>query len=126
MDWRSKSILLDFKYIENIKNKHLDIVLSENPDPIGMAVRIFRQISKKQAETITPKVVDYLSNFTKNFSYNMLTDRERLSYGNNCIESIDYRFFKEYNFQFTRENIQFESFKFNELRNAYVEKSFSF
>ena len=95
MDWRSKSILMTPEYLDNIREKHLDIVLSENPDPVGMIVRILRQISKKKPKTISLKAAAYLSEATKTYSLNSLIDRELKSYGANYILHTDYIYFKD-------------------------------
>jgi hypothetical protein len=46
---------------------HLDVVLEQNPNPAGMAMRVFRHLCLKEALSITPKAITYLANCTALF-----------------------------------------------------------
>src|SRR5690606_14591908 len=53
MDWRSRRFVCDDDYLTNLNNRSLDVVLKENPNPRGMAVRVFRHLSAKDARRLT-------------------------------------------------------------------------
>lgn len=94
MNWRTRIFVYRKNYLEEIKLRVLDIVLEENPDPLGMAVRVFRHLCLKDARKVTQPAVKYLANCTKAYSYEEIRNREIRSYGNSVIESPIYRFFE--------------------------------
>lgn len=94
MNWRTRAFIFRNGYLDNIKERHLDIVLEQNPDPTGMAVRVFRHLCLKEALSITPKAITYLANCTASYSLKDLTDREVQSYGKSIINPAMYRFFE--------------------------------
>jgi hypothetical protein len=126
MNWRTKNILMNIEYIDDIRERHLDIVLTDNPDPIGMAVRVFRQISKKEARTITLKAAIYLAECAKIYNFETLMSRERDSYGLTTISIVDYKYFKENEFIQTKNSNQSFKLNFQTLRNEYIEASLPF
>lgn len=93
MDWRTKHLITDKTYFENVKKRYLDVVLLENPDPLGMAVRAFKHLSKKEAKYISKRASKYLANCTNQFNLIELLERERKSYGSISINPVTYRFF---------------------------------
>ena len=42
MNWRTRAFIFKENYLDEIQSRVLDIVLEQNPDPMGMAVRVFR------------------------------------------------------------------------------------
>lgn len=94
MNWRTKIFVCRENYLEEIKSRVLNIVLEENPDPLGMAVRVLRHLCLKDAKKVTLSAVKYLANCTKTYSYEEIKNREIRSYGNSVIEPPMYRFFE--------------------------------
>lgn len=95
MNWRTGTFIFRNNYFEDLKNRFLDIVLKENPDPLGMAVRVFRHFCLKDAKQISPSAAEYLADCTKAYSFDEIIKREKRSYGNNFIEPNVYQFFSE-------------------------------
>lgn len=93
MNWRTKAFIFRKNYFEEIKYRLLDIVLEKNPDPLGMAVRVFRHLCSKNAEQLTSSAIEYLVNCTKSYSFDDLKKREIRSYGNTLIDPHIYKFF---------------------------------
>lgn len=93
MNWRSKRFICDAGYLEALKCRALDVVLEENPNPLGMAVRVFRHLSSKDARSISRSAVVYLERCTSLYAFEELRDAELSSYGNSIIEPVAYRFF---------------------------------
>lgn len=95
MNWRTGAFIFRKNYFEDLKSGVLDIVLKENPDPLGMAVRVFRHLCLKDAKKITHSAVGYLVDSTKSFSFDEIRSREERSYGDNRIDPNVYQFFKQ-------------------------------
>lgn len=93
MNWRTKKFICKENYIELINNRILDIVLEENPNPLGMAVRVFRHLCIKDASKISLRAALYLANCTEKYSYDEISKSEFQSYGNIAIEPAIYKFF---------------------------------
>lgn len=94
MNWRTRAFIFRRGYFDDIKERHLDIVLEQNPDPEGMAVRVFRHLCLKDALSITSKAIAYLASCTAAYSLKDLTDREVRSYGKSIINPALYRYFE--------------------------------
>lgn len=97
MNWRTGAFVFRDNYFEDLQSRVLDVVLKENPDPLGMAVRVFRHLCLKDARKITPTAAEYLADCAIAYSFNEIRKREKDSYGNNLIEPNVYQFFKQIN-----------------------------
>lgn len=97
MDWRTRSFIHRDGYLRDINEQILDVVLESNPNPLGMAVRVFRHLCSKEAKKITARAATYLGNCTERFAWSDLVSAERRSYGNTLIAAPIYRFFEEIN-----------------------------
>ncbi|PHS72244.1 MAG: hypothetical protein COB00_01215 [Alcanivorax sp.] len=93
MNWRTKNFICTENYLDIISKRCLDIILEENPNPLGMAVRVFRHLSMKDARKITPRAIKFLSNTTRTYTYSQIAKKELSSYGNITIEKAIYDFF---------------------------------
>lgn len=96
MNWRTRFFVHRANYFEDIRERVLSVVLQENPNPMGMAVRVFRHLALKDAKKITASAADYLASVAKTYSFDQLRRREVLSYGNTVIEPRVYKFFEIY------------------------------
>jgi predicted nucleotidyltransferase len=94
MNWRTRSFIYRENYFDELKSRKLDIVLVTNPDPLGMAVRVFRHLCSKDARKITALAIEYLVNCTKTYSFDDIKNREILSYGKTLIDPHIYKFFE--------------------------------
>lgn len=94
MNWRTKNFIYRKNYFEEINSRILDIVLEKNPNPLGMAVRVFRHFSLKDARKITPSAANYLANCAKSYSFEEINNAELRSYGNMIIARPLHRFFE--------------------------------
>lgn len=93
MDWRSKRFICRSDYLESLQQRALDIVLEANPNPRGMAVRVFRHLSMRDARHITHRAADYLESCAERYTLAELVASEIASYGNSVIEPALYRLF---------------------------------
>jgi hypothetical protein len=73
----------------------LDIVLEENPNPLGMVTRVFRHLCLKDARRVTAKAARFLASATTRFHFQEIRDEELRSYGVSAIEPRIYRLFEK-------------------------------
>lgn len=97
MNWRTQMFVHRKNYLEDIKARVLDIVLAQNPNPLGMAVRVFRHLCTKDARKITRRTAVYLADCAKTFSFSEIAASEIRSYGNSVIEAAVYKLFEHMN-----------------------------
>ena len=97
MNWRTKIFIHKRSYIEAIRQRILDVVLEQNPNPTGMAVRVFRHLCLKDAMKITISAATYLAKCANTYTYQELKNAELQSYGNSAIQAPIYRFFAHIN-----------------------------
>ena len=97
LNWRTQIFIHRKNYLEEIKGRVLDIVLIQNPNPLGMAVRVFRHLCAKDAKKITRKTAEYLADCAKTFSYLEIKNSEMRSYEDSIIEHAVYRLFEHMN-----------------------------
>lgn len=97
MNWRTRNFICHEDYLQTINSKLLDIVLVENPNPLGMAVRVFRHLCLKEARKVTPSAASYLATCTRKFTFAELKRSEVSSYGNSSIEPFVYELFEYLN-----------------------------
>lgn len=95
MSWRTRQFICRKNYFEEINSRVLDVVLEKNPNPLGMAIRVFRHFCLKDAKKITPSAVRYLANCAKSYSFEEIKNAELRSYDNPIIERIMHRFFEQ-------------------------------
>lgn len=93
MNWRTGSFVCDANYLTTLRDRALDIVLEDNPNPIGMAVRVLRHLSSKDARRVGLRAITYLERVTSEFSYVELKNSEVASYGSSLIEPAIYQLF---------------------------------
>ena len=53
MNWDTKQFIHKKEYFDDLINRHLEIVLEFNPNPLGMFVRVLRHLIQKNAESIS-------------------------------------------------------------------------
>lgn len=94
MNWRTRNFIFREGYFEQLKSRVLDIVLEDNPNPLGMMIRVFRHLCLKDARQITPRAAKYLAINTKKYKYEEVKNAEMRSYNNSIIASPLYRFFE--------------------------------
>jgi predicted nucleotidyltransferase len=94
MNWKSKNLVCRNDYLESLVNRRLDIVLTENPNPKGTAVRVFRHICLKDARQLTSRAADYLASCTRKYSFAELKESEIASYKTSVIDPDLFRWFE--------------------------------
>ncbi len=95
MNWRTGAFIHRTNYFDEISARKLDIVLKENPNNLGMAVRVFRHLSLKDAKKITASAAEFLAKCANVYAFEELNKYELYSYRNAVIEPILFKFFKE-------------------------------
>ncbi|MFL6621793.1 MAG: hypothetical protein ACJ8NR_04155 [Sulfurifustis sp.] len=94
MNWRTRTFVYRENYLEKLKGRVLDIVLEENPNPLGMAVRVFRHLCLKDARKISPSAANYLGNCAQTYSFDEIKRCETRSFGSSVIDPVTFRFFE--------------------------------
>ena len=72
----------------------MDVVLPENPNPLGAAMRVFRHLCSKDAE-LTMGAARYLGNAARRYSPEAIARTEIASYPNRVIDPTVLRFFEQ-------------------------------
>lgn len=96
MDWRTKEVITSENYFDDIKELYLDIILANNPNKLGMAVRVFRYLTIKKAKKFSYEVLRYLVAVSSCYSYEQLLTAENNSYRENSISIEMYKFFSSF------------------------------
>lgn len=94
MNWRNREFICRTNYFEEINSRVLDIVLEENPNPLGMAIRVFRHFCLKDASRVTPSATRYMAKCAKDYSYEKMRNAELRSYKNTIIERPIHKYFE--------------------------------
>lgn len=95
MNWRSKFFVARDNYLQSLRERTLDVVLLENPNPLGMAVRVFRHLCSKDAKRVTARAVQYLYTAASSYSTKQLIDSELSSYQESLIEPEIVSYFRD-------------------------------
>jgi hypothetical protein len=95
MNWRTRCFIHRPNYLEELRARALDIVLEENPNPLGMVTRVFRHLCLKDARRVTAKAARFLASATTRFHFQEIRDEELRSYGVSAIEPRIYRLFEK-------------------------------
>lgn len=95
MNWRTKSFIHPPKYFEGVRDQIMHVVLKENPNPLGMAVRVLRHLCHKNARSLSVPTAEYLMAVTSQYTYNELHMAERSSYGLTYISKDMYQLFAD-------------------------------
>ena len=82
-------------YFEDVHRGYLDVVLVENPNPIGMYVRIFRSYADKGASEFSHRAVEALRKAVSEHSFEEFSSYEKTHYGNFHISESIYNQFAE-------------------------------
>jgi hypothetical protein len=94
MNWRTGTFVCREGYLEDLRERTLDVVLVANPNPLGMIVRVFRHLCYKDARRITGAAARFLAESTAQYSYAEITSEEMRSYGNSMIRRDIYKLFE--------------------------------
>lgn len=94
MNWRTRNFVYRNNYFDELNSRVLDIVLEENPNPLGMVVRVLRHLCLKDARKITSSAANYLAKSTKIYSFEEINNAEMKSYNDPVIEPALHRFFE--------------------------------
>lgn len=97
MNWRTGAFVCREGYLDDLRERMLDVVLAPNPNPLGMVVRVFRHLCSKDARKITGSAARFLAESTARHSYAEITREELRSYGNSMLRRDIYRFFEHMN-----------------------------
>ena len=94
MNWRTRKVITRPEYFREIHDRVFDIVLVENPNPLGAAVRAFRHLCLKNAQTITVPAASYLRDSTRKFTAERIIKAEGKSYRESVIDPAILRLFE--------------------------------
>lgn len=94
-NWDTKRILCGPDYFTDVQERTMDIVLSENPNPLGAAIRAFRHLCMNDAKKITLRATKFLSTAARQYSTREIIESEALSHYHRVIDPGVIRFFRE-------------------------------
>ncbi len=78
--WNKKSLILSENYLNDLRAGFLDVVLKENPNELGMLVRVLRCFALKEANKFSNKLIDLVFYNLQEYSVSEILDYERMSY----------------------------------------------
>jgi len=94
MNWRAKAFIHPANYLVMLRERVLDVVLEANPNPLGMAVRVFRHLSLKNASKVTFAAAEYLANSANKYTFEEIRTAEVNSYGDSVVQRQTHDFFR--------------------------------
>ena len=94
LNWRTKRIICNPDYFRQIKGRVMDVVLTENPNPLGAAVRAFRHLCLKDAKELTARAAKYLADAAHEYPDETIIKSEIDSYRDSIIDPAILRFFR--------------------------------
>ena len=94
LNWRTRVVICPPNYFSDIRRCLMDVVLPENPNPLGAAMRVFRHLCSKEAE-LTMGAARYLGNAARRYSPEAITGAEIASYPKRVIDPTVLRFFEQ-------------------------------
>lgn len=94
LNWRTKRIICNPDYFLQIRNRVMDIVLTENPNPLGAAVRAFRHLCLKDAKELTARAARYLADAAHEYPDETIIKSEIASYRESIIDPAILGFFR--------------------------------
>ena len=94
LNWRTKRIICNPNYFRQIRGRVMDIVLTENPNPLGAAVRAFRHLCLKDAKELTIRAARYLADAAHEYPDETIVQSEIDSYRDSIIDPAILGFFR--------------------------------
>ena len=94
-NWRTREMIYHPNYFSEIHKHLMDVVLTENPNPLGAAVRAFRHLCSKNAEELTVAAARYLGSAAKCHSSESIARTEIANYRRQMIDPMILRFFEQ-------------------------------
>lgn len=96
MNWRTRRFVHRRGYLEELRDRVLDIVLEHNPNHLGMVTRVFRHLCAKDARRVTPSAAALLAEATETYTFHQIKSEELQAYGDSLIEPTIYRLFEHF------------------------------
>ena len=93
LNWRTQQVICDKNYFRQIRNGVLDIVLEQNPNPLGAVVRAFRHLCLHDARILTISAARFLSSASRRYTQDAIVSSEIASYRNSVIDPAILVFF---------------------------------
>lgn len=84
-DWSNKKLIANENYVEDIQAGYLDVNLSENPNELGMIVKILRFCADPNFNTLSGDSLRYLRERTDKFTFDEIYEYEKRSYNQRLI-----------------------------------------
>ena len=94
LNWRTKRIICNPDYFRQIRGRVMDVVLTENPNPLGAAVRAFRHLCLKDAKKLTTRAAKYLADAAHEYPDETIIKSEIDSYRDSIIDPAILGFFR--------------------------------
>ena len=95
LNWDTKRILCGHDYFTDVQERTMDIVLAENPNPLGAVIRAFRHLCMNDAKKITLRAAKYLCTAAQQYSTREIVQIEASSHYHRVIDPTVIRFFRE-------------------------------
>ena len=94
LNWRTQQIVCDRNYFRQLGNGVLDVVLADNPNPLGAVVRAFRHMCLHEARVLTVSAARFLREAVNRYSQDAIVESEINSYGKSVIDPAVLTFVK--------------------------------
>lgn len=93
--FKDRRIIADPSYLECLKVGELDIVLAENPNSVGVLMRILRSICDRRARVLMPKLVKYLKQELPNWSAKQIVAAQENVLGKVYLSEVEFYNFRD-------------------------------
>ena len=79
-DIAHERLMLREGYLKDINDRYLDMVLEENPNPVGVSVRLLRAYVHKNARYLSPSAASAIRSAVRTYSFKELRGYEECHY----------------------------------------------
>lgn len=80
LNWKTKKVIASENYFELVNSKTLEILNTCNPNPLGMTVKILRNICQKSPSHITPESIVEINKLINQYSIKKIIHYEKNNY----------------------------------------------
>jgi len=86
-DWKNKKLISKESYLKDLNEGYLDIILEENPNPLGATVKILRTIAIKGTTYLSKDICSFLTKNLNNRENEKIIEKEFKTYRNSFLSA---------------------------------------
>lgn len=82
---RTQQLLVKDDYLDNLRKRHLDLVLEQTPNEIGAFVRLLRTILNKDVQSVSQRILNSINSYYSKFDVHEVIEYEMESFKSNTL-----------------------------------------